>query len=564
MADFESQETYTVEVTVTDTFGETATATLNIDVQDNGPTNVQFGRGYLDPAFSCDFTGYFGPLNGGDPATEVCENHGGVIDSVTATLNDGNYTGVLTYSLTDSYESEFFTIDTSTGELSVNRSLYVGNGYQYYGGEYPVGFDYEFPLYESSTTYYKLEVLVSDGFETATAQVMDVYVGDIGQVVEFSPSSLSATGGPGTLTITIGRPDGLLSRAAAVQTIAESPYYYDYYGPQSGQIELLTLLDQAQGWRYTIEYAPVPTEYVADIQWTSGPLVNVANALLETQTAVLSGLPQGDYLVRVGYADLMGSNYGNIFYFNNGDPEFSCAVAAMYGTNPGPKNITPGMYLSNYCYRVMGIEVGEGYYISDSATVQSAIPVQGPQGPAGPAPVIVFAPVTPGAPNTTPSATVVQVDETATVTLTIPVGAPGANGSNGSSGSTGAAGPAGATGAAGATGPAGPKGATSIFGVISFVNNNASLKASDRAAIRNAGIKNDATITVAGYTSKAGSSSLNQRLSKKRADSIAKEIRTLLPNVKIRTVGLGEKVNKACAKLQNRCVVISVTQSANG
>ena len=121
----------------------------------------------------------------------------------------------------------------------------------------------------------------------------------------------------------------------------------------------------------------------------------------------------------------------------------------------------------------------------------------------------------------------------------------------------------GAVGAAGATGPAGPKGATSIFGVISFVNNNASLKASDRAAIRNAGIKNDATITVAGYTSKAGSSSLNQRLSKKRADSIAKEIRTLLPNVKIRTVGLGEKVNKACAKLQNRCVVISVTQSAN-
>jgi outer membrane protein OmpA-like peptidoglycan-associated protein len=115
----------------------------------------------------------------------------------------------------------------------------------------------------------------------------------------------------------------------------------------------------------------------------------------------------------------------------------------------------------------------------------------------------------------------------------------------------------------GPQGPVGPKGATSIFGVISFTNASASLKASDIRALRNAGIKKDAIITVGGYTSKAGSAALNQRLSKQRADSIAKQIRSILPKVNVRTVGYGEKQNKACTKFQNRCVVISVTQPAN-
>jgi outer membrane protein OmpA-like peptidoglycan-associated protein len=579
VADAESKFSYVIEVEVSDSAGETATATLNVAVQDNGPYSIQFGRGSLEPEFGCDFS-YLVPFNGGgDPVTGVCENYAGVFDSITATQNDGNYTGVLAYSLTDSYESGLFSIDSSTGELSVNRSLLVGGGYQYYNGQYPVGFDYEFPLHDSSTSYYTLEVLVSDGYETAT-QVMDVYVGDVGQVVEFSPSSLAAAGGPGTLTVTIGRPTGLLSRAAAVQLILEDPMYYNNYYDMNGPLEFVTLLDQAQGWRYSIEYAPV-VEGATDIQWTSGPLVNLANGLLETQTAILSGLPQGDYLVRVGYADLMGSNYGNIFYFNNGNPEFSCSFEAMYGNEVGPKNWTPGMYLSNYCYRVLATSVDGISW--GTATVQSAIPVQGPQGPT---PVIVFAPVTPGAANTSPSVETVQVGETVTVTLTIPVaeigtqGATGATGATGPQGSTGATGPQGSTGAAGpqgstgaagpqgATGAAGPqgakgdKGATSIFGVISFVNSSATLKSSDRQALRQAGIEEGATIVVSGYTSKAGSTVSNQRLSKKRADAIAKEIKTILPKVNVRTVGFGEKQNKACAKLQNRCVIISVTQAA--
>jgi outer membrane protein OmpA-like peptidoglycan-associated protein len=95
------------------------------------------------------------------------------------------------------------------------------------------------------------------------------------------------------------------------------------------------------------------------------------------------------------------------------------------------------------------------------------------------------------------------------------------------------------------------------------VNSSATLKASDRKAIQQAGIKQGATIVVSGYTSKAGPTKLNLLLSKKRADSIAKEIRALLPKVNVRTIGYGETINKACTKLQNRCVVISVTQSAN-
>jgi outer membrane protein OmpA-like peptidoglycan-associated protein len=139
-------------------------------------------------------------------------------------------------------------------------------------------------------------------------------------------------------------------------------------------------------------------------------------------------------------------------------------------------------------------------------------------------------------------------------TGTLLVGPQGPQGSKGDTGPQGPQGP---------QGPAGPKGATSIFGVISFTNASASLKASDIRALRNAGIKKDAVITVGGYTSKAGSAALNQRLSKQRANSIAKQIRSILPKVNVRTIGYGEKVNKACTKLQNRCVVISVTQPAN-
>ena len=246
---------------------------------------------------------------------------------------------------------------------------------------------------------------------------------------------------------------------------------------------------------------------------------------------------------------------------------------------------------TNYTVRVGAIVDGvlQGY--GETTTSTLALPA-GPAGAQGPTPVIVFAPVTPGAANTSPSVETVQVGETVTVTLTIPVaeigtqgatgeaGPQGATGATGPQGSTGAAGPQGSTGAAGpqgstgaagpqgATGAAGPqgakgdKGATSIFGVISFVNSSATLKSSDRQALRQAGIEEGATIVVSGYTSKAGSTVSNKRLSKKRADAIAKEIKTILPKVNVRTVGFGEKQNKACAKLQNRCVIISVTQAA--
>jgi outer membrane protein OmpA-like peptidoglycan-associated protein len=244
----------------------------------------------------------------------------------------------------------------------------------------------------------------------------------------------------------------------------------------------------------------------------------------------------------------------------------------------------------------------------ETTTSTLALPT-GPTGPVGPAPIIIFNPVTPGAPNTTPLAVAVQDSETVTVTLTIPVGekgetgtagtngaagakgetgtagtngATGATGAKGDTGAAGAAGAAGATGAAGAkgdkgdkgdtgatgpkgdTGATGPKGATSIFGVIAYKNAIYTLTAKDKKAIQQAGIKKGATITVAGYASKVGSTALNQRLSKNRADSIAKQIKALLPNINVRSVGYGEKVNKACTKYANRCAVVSITQPANG
>ena len=130
-------------------------------------------------------------------------------------------------------------------------------------------------------------------------------------------------------------------------------------------------------------------------------------------------------------------------------------------------------------------------------------------------------------------------------------------------GPQGAQGPQGPQGEKGPKGDIGPKGATSIFGVISYASSSAKLKASDRKAIRQAGIKEGASIVVAGYASKDGSAKLNKALSKKRANSIAKEIRTILPKINVRTIGYGEKVNKACTKFENRCVVLSVTQPAD-
>jgi outer membrane protein OmpA-like peptidoglycan-associated protein len=271
----------------------------------------------------------------------------------------------------------------------------------------------------------------------------------------------------------------------------------------------------------------------------------------------------------------------------------------MYGDVTWGKNITPGLYLPTYCYRMLATNVdSEASPLGgvESVTVQALVGTPGTPGTDGaagaPAPAIVFNPVVTPAPAGTPPSvsTDTSVNNEITVTLTIPAGTPGAPGIQGATGATGSpgatglagakgetgtagvAGATGATGPKGDTGPTGPqgpqgvpgeKGATSIFGVISFVNSSATLKASDRKAIRQAGIKEGATIVVSGYTSKAGTTKANRLLSKKRADSIAKEIRTLLPKINVRTVGFGSKVNKACTKFQNRCVVISVTQPAN-
>jgi outer membrane protein OmpA-like peptidoglycan-associated protein len=81
--------------------------------------------------------------------------------------------------------------------------------------------------------------------------------------------------------------------------------------------------------------------------------------------------------------------------------------------------------------------------------------------------------------------------------------------------------------------------------------------------LRQAGIKSDAVITIAGYTSRAGTKASNLRLSTRRAQAIARQVRELLPGIAVNAVGLGERRNKACDRFENRCVVISVTQSAN-
>ena len=103
-------------------------------------------------------------------------------------------------------------------------------------------------------------------------------------------------------------------------------------------------------------------------------------------------------------------------------------------------------------------------------------------------------------------------------------------------------------------------GDTSMFGTVSFKNGDATLSKVQQVALSKVNINTTAVITVVGYSSKSGSTKANLALSKKRADVIAAQIKKLVPGVKVVASGAGSKTNKACAKFDNRCAVISITQ----
>jgi hypothetical protein len=176
------------------------------------------------------------------PTTAVCENYVGAIDTITATFELQR--NPLTYSLLG--DGNYFKIDTSTGVLSTNLNLDELVGVAggpippAYESDYEVGFDWDYPYPSDVNNIYDVDIEVGDGYETITATVQ-VYVTDDGQVREFAPSSLSAVGGNGSISVTIGRPEGLLSRHRALDS-------GDNYGP----------LYAALGFRYSVEYALIP------------------------------------------------------------------------------------------------------------------------------------------------------------------------------------------------------------------------------------------------------------------------------------------------------------------
>lgn len=66
------------------------------------------------------------------------------------------------------------------------------------------------------------------------------------------------------------------------------------------------------------------------------------------------------------------------------------------------------------------------------------------------------------------------------------------------------------------------------------------------------------SVVVYGYASKAGSKALNDKLTKKRAAEVGAWVKKNWPNLSMKTVGLGTKVNRLCKAFDNKCAMIKI------
>ncbi|MEW8626650.1 MAG: cadherin domain-containing protein, partial [Candidatus Thiodiazotropha sp.] len=161
LGDTAGNNTYVVEVTVSDNYSTPLTATQTITVTVN---DINVGAGPVgntepnnDPQITSD--------GGGDTATITVAEHTTVVTTVTATDPDTDNTA-LTYSIIGGVDAQRFAIDANTGLLS-----------------FLVGPDYEAPADANDDNSYQVQVSVADDnggtdIQALTINVTDVVVGD--------------------------------------------------------------------------------------------------------------------------------------------------------------------------------------------------------------------------------------------------------------------------------------------------------------------------------------------------------------------------------------------------
>jgi hypothetical protein len=93
---------------------------------------------------------------------------------------------------------------------------------------------------------------------------------------------------------------------------------------------------------------------------------------------------------------------------------------------------------------------------------------------------------------------------------------------------------------------------------VSFKLNSNALSAKSIKILKSWQLQNAKSVIIYGYASKQGSKALNDKLTKKRAAEVGAWVKKNWPNLSIKTIGLGTKVNRLCKAFDNKCAMIKI------
>lgn len=93
---------------------------------------------------------------------------------------------------------------------------------------------------------------------------------------------------------------------------------------------------------------------------------------------------------------------------------------------------------------------------------------------------------------------------------------------------------------------------------VSFKVGSNALSAKSIKILKSWKLQSAKNVIVYGYASKAGSKALNDKLTKKRAAEVGAWVKKNWPNLSVKTVGLGTKINRLCKAFDNKCAMIKI------
>ena len=161
-ADTDGNNTYRVEITVTDTAGATAVITQEITITDAQDAPVIHSANTAD----------------------TDENSTTVL-TVTASDQDKNPADTLSFTISGGDDADLFTIDATTGELRFKTAP-----------------DFETPLDKNTDNTYELEISVDDGQGNVVSQLIAVTVHDVNDAPVFAKPELTIEAEENQTTVT--------------------------------------------------------------------------------------------------------------------------------------------------------------------------------------------------------------------------------------------------------------------------------------------------------------------------------------------------------------------------